>query len=797
MLHWGRQCLLFSLWLVSAIPCLAQSASYRAIPVSHQMVEPISPYVGHTPPKILPIQAERSIAPAPLPAGNSTLGASPTTPTSFGSASNVSTQSLLSESRQFSGSISNGEMISGREAAFRASSDAGNLLGESPGALGVSTQNRTPIVTDTHVRGSRTGQLLASGSYWVPARIDLDTLLSKMDSRMIESLRVIKGPYDVIYGPGFDFVDVSMLSSPRYGREMEVHGNTATEYKTNGQQLYGRQMILGGDDQWGFRVGYGHRTGNDYETGNGSFLPSSYKSRDIDVALGFDLSQNSTLELHYLRLDQTDVEFPGQIFDLDFLKTDAIDATLSVDNQPWFDQLVFETWYNQTIFRGNAQSPGKRTQIPQLDDVGLFARTEVYSRSSGFQLMGVWGEAKQAQLRAGVDFRFVLQELNEPDGQFQVQLPQGVFFFDDQNGPVPRSYWSNPGLFADVVQPINDQWTVSMGARLDFASTNVVDEVTGNFSSIPLSNAVLLQLLGADTFETEFVLPAGHMTAAYKINETWTLTGAMGTAGRTPNLTELYAFGPFMAILQQGFTSPVGDPNLNAERLWQTDLRLDAQAERFRAGIEAFSGWIHDYITYEAIARNSFDQDNGLTVRWVNTDWALLVGGEAYGEWDANRFLTLTAQMQYVQGQDLTRSDGGASTQNFLQGLPRDFTKSRGFFSGISGSDSEPLPGIPPLESRLGVVFHAPCPNPHWTLEFSSRIVNQQNRVASSLLERPTSGFTTYDLRGSWRPQERLTLLAGVENLTDKYYREHLDLRTGRGVFQPGINFYVGSEWVY
>jgi outer membrane receptor protein involved in Fe transport len=39
-----------------------------------------------------------------------------------------------------------------------------------------------------------------------------------------------------------------------------------------------------------------------------------------------------------------------------------------------------------------------------------------------------------------------------------------------------------------------------------------------------------------------------------------------------------------------------------------------------------------------------------------------------------------------------------------------------------------------------------------------------------------------------------LTLVGGVENLTNKFYREHLDLRTGRGVFQPGITFYTGAQ---
>ena len=56
------------------------------------------------------------------------------------------------------------------------------------------------------------------------------------------------------------------------------------DYKTNGEQWYGRQAFWGGSHDWGYRVGCGHRTGNDYETGSNFSLPSSYKSRMIGFA---------------------------------------------------------------------------------------------------------------------------------------------------------------------------------------------------------------------------------------------------------------------------------------------------------------------------------------------------------------------------------------------------------------------------------------------------------------------------------------------------------------------------------
>ena len=82
-----------------------------------------------------------------------------------------------------------------------------------------------------------------------------------------------------------------------------------------------------------------------------------------------------------------------------------------------------------------------------------------------------------------------------------------------------------------------------------------------------------------------------------------------------------------------------------------------------------------------------------------------------------------------------------------------------------------------------------------------ARIDRRQNRVATSLLESATPGFTVWDLRGTMLPfkKRNLTLVGGIENFTDKQYREHLDFRSlvGASVFQPGISFYVGADANY
>ncbi len=73
----------------------------------------------------------------------------------------------------------------------------------------------------------------------------------------------------------------------------------------------------------------------------------------------------------------------------------------------------------------------------------------------------------------------------------------------------------------------------------------------------------------------------------------------------------------------------------------------------------------------------------------------------------------------------------------------------------------------------------------------------KQDRVATSLGEVRSAGWSILNVRSYWQVREGFLLTAGVENLFDRNYREHLDLRTGRGVFQPGRNAYLGMELRY
>ncbi len=180
-----------------------------------------------------------------------------------------------------------------------------------------------------------------------------------------------------------------------------------------------------------------------------------------------------------------------------------------------------------------------------------------------------------------------------------------------------------------------------------------------------------------------------------------------------------------------------------------------------------------------------------------NTDLATLAGFEISIERDVNDWLTGFAVISFLEGRDHTRSKPTRMGAIIRGNSPSPFISADDPRSFVAGADNQPLPSIPPLEARVGLRIKQPCDNPAWGAEIEARMVDSQDRIATSLFERATPGFTVWNIRGYWRPREKLTIVGGVENFGDRFYREHLDYLPGFGVRRPGANFYLATELTY
>jgi outer membrane receptor protein involved in Fe transport len=113
--------------------------------------------------------------------------------------------------------------------------------------------------------------------------------------------------------------------------------------------------------------------------------------------------------------------------------------------------------------------------------------------------------------------------------------------------------------------------------------------------------------------------------------------------------------------------------------------------------------------------------------------------------------------------------------------------------SYVRGEDTEKneyLPQIPPLNGRFG--FKAPVLN-YFYFDISSILFARQNKIAPGEIETP--GYATFDLYLNTIPINYsfidLQFYAGIENIMDKSYRNHLATNRGFILSEPGRNFFV------
>ena len=348
-------------WQIGATSTLALAI----VPVVARSQDSVKP-ASYTFPSISAVVKKQDTVQQPPSGGQQAPTPSPTE-TSTGGASNEFLGTSGGGNRPESTVASPGTNNVGASTvtSSKSSTDVGDFLAKSEEALGFEVQHRSPIVTDPTIRGYRAGQIVTylDGGWAYPARLDLDTIVSKIDSSNIRDVVVFKGPYSVRYGSGFSFLDIATSSPPRYDCGFENHGELISGYKSNGLQLRERADFYGGNQDFGYRFGYTLGVGNGYTVPQqiighdgfdfGNIIPASYNSQSIDYAFGFDLSPNSTLTLYGMNLDQRNVELPGFPFDFRRLQSDNFTLRYELRNQPWFDKMTIDAWYSHTTFTGD------------------------------------------------------------------------------------------------------------------------------------------------------------------------------------------------------------------------------------------------------------------------------------------------------------------------------------------------------------------------------------------------------------------------------------------------------------
>ena len=230
-------------------------------------------------------------------------------------------------------------------------------------------------------------------------------------------------------------------------------------------------------------------------------------------------------------------------------------------------------------------------------------------------------------------------------------------------------------------------------------------------------------------------LGSGFLRYERDHGQAWTWYAGLGHAERMPDYWELFSAD----------AGPAGSANAFAgvqpEKTTQLDLGLQFRSDRLDAWVSAYAGKVQDYILFQYRSGGMM----GDTTQARNVD-ARIAGAEAGLEWRPVQNWKLGSTLAYAWGENR--------------------------------SEDRPLPQIPPLEARLSATYE----HERWSAGALLRAASRQSRVAQdegNVVARdlgPTAGFATFSLNAAYRINERLRASAGVDNLFDRAYAEHLNL---------------------
>lgn len=237
----------------------------------------------------------------------------------------------------------------------------------------------------------------------------------------------------------------------------------------------------------------------------------------------------------------------------------------------------------------------------------------------------------------------------------------------------------------------------------------------------------------------------GNVGLRARLNPWLSARATVGVGYRTPDPMELYGVG----LKPDGFLYR-GRADLATEKSLSSELTLTAARGPVAASLTGFTNRIEDMV----VPTFAGDSVSGRPVReYRNLGEARLSGlsGSLQGELPAD--FTVSTQATWTYGED-----------------PR---------------DGSVLPAMPPLEG--GVALRRDFGNTLRWVEAEWRGADRQGRVAESIGEVETPGWSVFDLRAS-AELARTELTFGVENVFDKLYRAHLDPYT---LYRPGRNLFI------
>jgi len=625
---------------------------------------------------------------------------------------------------------------------------------------------------DVSIRGiSKTGVVILVDGNRVETATDLSARLSMIEVSDIDRIEVIKGGVSSLYGTGAIGGVINIFTKGGdFSNKTLLTGSLVSGYNTVNKNASGWLSMNASSQRWYAKLTGSMRSASNTMTPNGELPNSQFKDNNISAYLGFKPVTNHELRLTYQNYSAKDVGIPGgyPLFPNNALvtypqeKRELISAEYRIKDITKSFKNFSVKYYYQHILRdvenipftvqikpaGNGQ-PKQKISVLKITPVGnhytngILAQTDWILGKYNYLIIGV--EAWQRSLDSK---REKEQKIESFDSAGTIVV--STLFKTSGEKPIPDAEYRSIGAFAqDEMKLLNNRLKITIGGRADqIRVTNSVtfqpyyEIVNGVINYSPAGQKKIW-----DAKEADDISWSANLGAIYSLSKSIDVTLNVSRSFRSPSLEERYQYIDLGSLLR------VGNPYLQPEK----GAFLDAGVRVWKSSL-TFTGNIFYNTFIDLVAEVPGIYEGRQAAIKTNIGKARLYGYDFGVMYNFYKSFTAYGTMAYVRGED---------TENSLN-----------------------LPQMPPLNARLGIKFSVLN---YVNADLNTVLFDKQNNTAP--LEFDTPGYVTFNAEfGSSRFKTGpvfFQVFAGIENILDKEYRNHLATNRGGIVVEPGRNFYA------
>lgn len=612
----------------------------------------------------------------------------------------------------------------------------------------ITTISRGPYAREPGVAGFTSGQINVTidGMKMFGACTDkMDPITSYVEPVNLVSINYPFGTNGAIYGSTVGGTYNMQLQLPQLNTfYTEVGGS----YESAAQGKVAYAKINYGKEKWAYRVSGVYRDFQTYTNGNGNKVPfTQYRKWNMHNSLLYKTTKGQTLKLDVILDDAYDIGYPALPMDVALAQGRIYAVTYSAPSTHTKFRYLKAKIYANTVY--HLMDDSQRDSLYIVENQFDGQSDSVYMRMDMPGWSNTYGGFAQANLVLNSNSWFKFKVENYTNWS-KAEMTMYMNNLSNPGEPPmfvetwPENLRNVAGVFASYTQQFNDL-ILEAAARADVSTSQLLTD----------QGKKQFEILGYDVQKT-FVMPVYtlHFSANWEVSNRTDLVFGAGYGQRLPTLSEQFGFYLFNA--QDGYDY-IGNPDLKPEKALNFQLNYVYTHPKLKINWHNQIHWLRDYIYGQS--KPEYGPLNlyasGLK-QYVNLPGATLFSSTAQLLYKPVKWLELVDMFQYYFGQF---------------------------------DSDQPMPLIAPVKNRFSVTYRKPL----WYLQAENELSAAQNRIDEDFGEIPTAGFSLIHIRGGCTFNTRkllVSLTAGVENIFDRAYSEHLDWGT---YLRPGRNLQLGA----